>query len=54
MKRKESVEEYLKRGGEVKTLPYVKNWYIDYYSYKSNILLQEDGTVFSSDTSLGK
>jgi len=32
MVRKETVEEYLKRGGKVENLPYVKNYNIDYFS----------------------
>ena len=31
--KKETVEEYLKRGGKVETLPYVKNYSIDYFSF---------------------
>ena len=32
MVRKETVEEYLKRGGKVESLPYVKDYTIDYFS----------------------
>ena len=32
MVRKETVEEYMKRGGKVENLPYVKNYNIDYFS----------------------
>ena len=32
MVHKETVEEYLKRGGKVENLPYVKNYNIDYFS----------------------
>ena len=31
--KKETVEEFMKRGGKVKTLPYVKNYSIDYFSF---------------------
>ena len=31
--RKETVAEYLKRGGKVENLPYVKNYTIDYFSF---------------------
>ena len=30
--RKETVAEYLKRGGKVENLPYVKDYNIDYFS----------------------
>ena len=30
--RRETVEEYMKRGGKVETLPYVKNYSIDFFS----------------------
>jgi hypothetical protein len=29
---KETVAEYMKRGGKVENLPYVKNYNIDYFS----------------------
>ena len=32
MVRKETVEEYLKRGRNVENLPYVKDYTIDYFS----------------------
>ena len=32
MVHKETVEEYLKRGGKVESLPYVKDHNIDYFS----------------------
>ena len=32
VRKKETVEEYMKRGGKVKTIPYVKNYSIDYFS----------------------
>jgi hypothetical protein len=31
--RKETVAEYMKRGGKVENLPYVKNYNIDYFSF---------------------
>ena len=31
--KKETVKEFMKRGGKVKTLPYVKNYSIDYFSF---------------------
>ena len=31
--RRETVAEYLKRGGKVENLPYVKNYSIDYFSF---------------------
>ena len=31
--KKETVEEYLKRGGKVENLPYVKDYTIDYFSF---------------------
>ena len=31
--RKETVAEYLKRGGKVENLPYVKDYTIDYFSF---------------------
>ena len=30
--RRETIAEYKKRGGKVKTLPYVKDYSIDYFS----------------------
>ena len=33
VRKKETVEEYLKRGGKVKVIPYVKNYAIDYFSF---------------------
>jgi len=30
--RKETVAEYVKRGGKVESLPYVKDYTIDYFS----------------------
>ena len=30
--RRETIEEYMKRGGKVKELPYVKDYTIDYFS----------------------
>ena len=30
--RKETVAEYMKRGGKVENLPYVKDYTIDYFS----------------------
>ena len=32
VRKKETVEEYMKRGGKVKTIPYVKDYSIDYFS----------------------
>jgi len=32
VRKKETVEEYMKRGGEVTNLPYVKDYTIDYFS----------------------
>ena len=32
VRKKETVEEYLKRGGKVTNLPYVKDYTIDYFS----------------------
>ena len=32
VRKKETVEEYMKRGGKVKTNPYVKDYSIDYFS----------------------
>ena len=33
VRKKETVEEYLKRGGKVKVIPYVKDYTIDYFSF---------------------
>ena len=33
VRKKETVEEYLKRGGKVKNIPYVKDYTIDYFSF---------------------
>ena len=32
VRKKETVEEYMKRGGEITNLPYVKDYTIDYFS----------------------
>ena len=32
VRKKETVEEYMKRGGKVTNLPYVKDYTIDYFS----------------------
>ena len=33
MMRKETVAEYMKRGGKVENLPYIKDYTIDYFSF---------------------